>query len=145
MTSAPAIGFEYRPSRAFQRVLGVVAALALLAVMLSAIDGLAKAAVSVIVLVATWRAMNQMAHSPVVAAGWGAEDRWTVHLASHQDLAAMLASHRVLGPFVLLRLRTTDNREHALLLAPDNSDADIRRRLRMRLATLQVDGTIERA
>jgi toxin CptA len=27
-------------------------------------------------------------------------------------------------------------------LAPDNSDADIRRRLRMRLATMQPDGAV---
>ena len=144
MTSAPAIGFEYRPSRAFQRLLGAVAALALLAVALSDLTIWLQLAAWIFVLLATWRALLQMAGSPVVAAGWGDEDRWTVHLASHEDVAAILASHRVLGPLVLLRLKTVDNGEHALLLAPDNSDADIRRRLRMRLATLQVDVAIER-
>jgi toxin CptA len=145
MTSAPAIGFEYRPSRAFQRVLGGMTALALLALMLTDLALWLQVAVSIIVLLAAWRAVRGMAHSPVVAAGWGDEHRWTVHLASHEDVFATLASHRVLGPFVLLRLKTVENREHALLLAPDNTDADIRRRLRMRLATLQVDGAIERA
>ena len=144
MTSAPAIGFEYRPSRGFQRVLGAVAALAVLAVMLSALTVWMQAAVSVVVALASWRALHRMAHSPVVAAGWGDENHWSVHLASHEDMAATLASHRVLGPFVLLRLKTVENTEHALLLAPDNADADIRRRLRMRLATLQVEAAIDR-
>jgi toxin CptA len=44
-----------------------------------------------------------------------------------------LLSHRVIGSCVLLRLKT-DHATEVLLLAPDNSDADIRRRLRMRLA-----------
>jgi len=39
----------------------------------------------------------------------------------------------VIGTCVLLRLKTSVAIE-TLLLAPDNSDADIRRRLRMRLA-----------
>lgn len=145
MTSAPAIGFEYRPSRAFQCVLSVLVVLALLAVMLSALPVWMQVAVAVVVLMASWRELHRMARSPVVAAGWGDEDRWTVHLASHEDVAATLASHRVLGPFVLLRLKTVENSEHVLLLAPDNTDTDIRRRLRMRLATLQGHVAIERA
>jgi toxin CptA len=37
-----------------------------------------------------------------------------------------------------LRLRVADQGIHTLLLGPDNADADIRRRLRMRLATRRV-------
>lgn len=145
MTSAPAIGFEYRPSRAFQRVLCAVAALSLLAVLLSALAAWLQALVMLAVVLASWSALHRITHSAVVAAGWGDGDRWTVHLASHEDVAATLASHRALGAFVLLRLKTVENHEHTLLLAPDNSDVDIRRRLRMRLATLQIEPAVERA
>ena len=46
--------------------------------------------------------------------------------------------------FVLLRLRTAEQGAQALLLAPDNSDADIRRRLCMRLATVQPGEAVPR-
>jgi toxin CptA len=66
-------------------------------------------------------------------------------LSSHEDVPATLASFRVLGALVLLRFKTARHGTHTLLLAPDNSDADIRRRLRMRLATLQPGESSARA
>jgi toxin CptA len=60
-------------------------------------------------------------------------------MTSQDDVAATLLACRVLGGFVLLRLRAADRGAHTLLLGPDNADADIRRRLRMRLATRRVD------
>jgi toxin CptA len=137
MTSAPAIGFEYRPSRWLRQTLVLVAALALSAVALSALPMWLKPLLVVLVSLATWRTLRRLAAGPVTAAGWGAGDAWTLHLSDHQDVPATLASFRVLGAFVLLRLRTAEHGVQVLLLAPDNSDADIRRRLRMRLATVQ--------
>lgn len=136
MTSAPAIGFDYSPSRWLQRVMLLVAVLALLAVMYCALPLWVRLALIVAVLLATWRALRQLRTAAVVAAGWGAELDWTLHMADNEDVPAELLSFRVLGVLVLLRLRTAERGVHALLLAPDNSDADIRRRLRMRLATL---------
>ena len=137
MTSAPAIGFEYRPSRRLQRALLAVAALAMLALVLCGLAGWLKLLLAAGVLGATWQTIRQLARSPVRAAGWSADAGWTLHLLPHEDVPATLASFRVLGSLVLLRLRTTERGVQVLLLAPDNSDADIRRRLRMRLATLQ--------
>ena len=117
MTSAPAIGFDYAPSRWLRRVLLLVAALAVVVVMSCSLP--------------LWIRLTL-----VVVAGWGSGPDWTLHMADNEDVAAALLSFRVLGPFVLLRLRAADRGVHALLLAPDNSDADIRRRLRMRLATV---------
>jgi toxin CptA len=137
MTSAPAIGFEYAPSRWLRCCLIVVAALAALAVILSGLPiGLKLAAVAVVAL-ATWQSLQRAAGSPLAAAGWAAEGGWTLRTADHEDIAATLASFRVLGGFILLRLRTVERGMQVLLLAPDNSDPDIRRRLRMRLATVQ--------
>ena len=137
MTSAPAIGFEYRPSRLLRRALILVASLALLAIVLSALPAWLWLLLATAVLLATWHSVHHLATRPVVAAGWDTGNLWTLRLADHEDVPAALLSFRVLGAFVLLRLRTAEQGVQVLLLAPDNSDADIRRRLRMRLATVQ--------
>jgi toxin CptA len=136
MTSAPAIGFEYRPSRWLAAAVTGVAALASLAVLLCAGAAWFKLLLIVIVWAATWRALRRANASPIRAAGWHG-DAWTLRLADHADVAALLLSHRVLGTCILLRLAAQGHGVQVLLLAPDNSDADIRRRLRMRLATQQ--------
>jgi len=144
MTSAPAISFEYRSSRVFPRLLIVVAVLVVLAVTLCALTAGLKWLLVAGVVLAVWRSVRKATSSPVVAAGWGADDGWTLHLASHEDVPATLASFRVLGMFVLLRLQTAEQGVQVLLLAPDNSDADIRRRLRTRLATVQPGEAVPR-
>ncbi len=136
MTSAPAIGFDYSPSRSLRRLLLLVASLALIAVAICALSPWIKLALTAAVLLATWRTGWRLLTPVVVAAGWDAGAEWTLHTADHEDVRATLLSFRVLGPMVLLRLRASDRRSHVLLLAPDNSDADIRRRLRMRLAAV---------
>jgi toxin CptA len=137
MTSAPAIGFEYAPSRLLRRCLMVVAALAVLAVALSGLAIGLKLVLIATVAIATWEDLRRAAQSPLAAAGWDAEGAWTLRTADHEDNAATLASFRVLGGFILLRLQTVERGMQILLLAPDNTDRDIRRRLRMRLATVQ--------
>lgn len=144
MTSAPAIGFEYRPSRLLRRTLIVVAALAILAVALSALAAWLKLLLAMIVSLAIRHALRRLATNPIAAAGWSADDAWTLRLTDHEDVPATLASFRVLGAFVLLRLQTAERGVQMLLLAPDNSDADIRRRLRMRLATIQPGEAVPR-
>lgn len=144
MTSAPAIGFEYRPSRVLRRVLLVVAILALLAVVLCALALWLKLLLIAGVLLATRQSLRKAAGSAVAAAGWSAGSSWTLHLADHEDVPATLTSFRVLGSFILLRLHTAKQGKQVLLLAPDNSDADIRRRLRMRLATVQPGEAVPR-
>ena len=136
MTSAPAIGFEYRPSRLLRRLLILVASLTMLAIVLCALAIWMKLLLMVGVLLATTQSLRGMANSPVAAAGWSAGQDWVLHLADREDVPATLVSFRVLGVFVLLRLQTEGHGVQVLLLAPDNSDADIRRRLRMRLATV---------
>jgi len=137
MTSAPAIGFDHAPSRLLQRLLLVVAALAVLATLGCALPPWLQVVLVIVVLLATWEARRRLAAPAVVAAGWSPDSDWTLRMADGEDVAASLASFRVLGAFVLLRLRSSAQGTHVLLLAPDNSDADIRRRLRMRLAAMQ--------
>jgi toxin CptA len=134
MTSAPAIGFEYRPSHLLPCLLWTVAALALIAIALSGLPSWSKALLAMLVLLASGHAVRRWRTTPVRAAGWQADGLWSLRFADGSDASATLASSRVLGPVVLLRLRAMPSGGHVLLLATDNSDADIRRRLRMRLA-----------
>jgi toxin CptA len=135
MTSAPAIGFEYRPSRWLGRVLLTVAALAALALWSSATPLLIKSMLSLVLVTAAVRSLLRFVRSPVLAAGWSQQGGWTLRLAGGEDQAATLGAFRVVGEqLVWLHLVTPGLGPCSLLLAPDNSDADIRRRLRMRLA-----------
>jgi toxin CptA len=142
MTSAPAIGFEYRPSRMLRRGLIAVAAMAVLAVASCGLAWWLKLPLGAAVVLATWQSVRRLAAVPVVAAGWSADSDWTLRLIDHEDVPATLASFRVFGVFVLLRLQTVERGTQVLLLAPDNSDRDIRRRLRMRLVTMQPDSAV---
>ena len=142
MTSAPAIGFEYRPSRWLRRLLFLVSVLATLAVWMSAVPWLAKLAISVAIGLTLWRTLLRWSGVAVQAAGWARDGGWSLRWRGDQDTAATLASYRVIGEqAVWLRLSLAGRGQVALLLAPDNSDADIRRRLRMRLAQVEASGT----
>jgi toxin CptA len=134
MTSAPAIGFEYRPSRLGARLAAGMAGLAALAILISGLPFGAKLLLWVILAAAALRALRRFGQAPVSAAGWAGDGGWSLRLTGAEDRAAALVSGRVLGPFVYLRLRPAEGSSFDLLLAPDNSDADLRRRLRMRLA-----------
>jgi len=144
MTSAPAIGFEYRPSRWLPRLLWTVAVLAMLAIVLSGLAGGLKSLLAALVALLALRAVRRWSASPVRAAGWSGEGGWSLRLTDHSDVPAILASFRILGAVILLRLRAAPLGKQVLLLAPDNSDADIRRRLRMRLATVQPGEAVPR-
>ena len=135
MTSAPAIGFEYRPSRWLGRVLLAVATLAMLALSLSAVPQPYKVVLAAALVAATGRAWMRFAHSPVIAAGWSHRSGWTLRMIGGEDQPASLRAFRIAGERVIwLHLVASGQRRISLLLAPDNSDGDIRRRLRMRLA-----------
>ncbi|CAM5609617.1 protein YgfX [Rhodanobacter lindaniclasticus] len=144
MTSAPAIGFDYSPSRLLPCCLLLVATLAAIAVLVSALPPWLRAVTAVALALATWQACRRLAMTVVAAAGWSAESGWTLHTVDGEDHPASLASFRVLGEIVLLRMQSAQHGICMLLLAPDNSDADIRRRLRMRLATMEPDEALPR-
>lgn len=143
MTSAPAIGFEYRPSRWPARLLTAWLVLALIAVVSCSLAWWMKGVVAALLLGAWRRALRHPADAGVTAAGWGSriEDEWRLQRWNGADVPAELVSFRALGAFVLLRLRHGDGSVCVLWLAPDNSDSDIRRQLRMRLAAVHPGNT----
>ncbi|WP_243039959.1 protein YgfX [Dyella sedimenti] len=135
MTSAPAIGFEYRPSRWLRRVVWPLALLALCSLWLSAVPMAAKITLSLAAVAAVRRALARFGRTAVSAVGLGRDGNWTLHTRDGQDVPATLVGHRVLASqYVWLWLQASQLGRVPLLLGPDNSDADIRRRLRMRLA-----------
>ena len=132
MTSAPAIGFECRPSRLIQRLRWSVAGLAVLALMLSGV-GLATQVGLGLLLIAGLGLAHWQRVAPPTAVGWHPASGWTLRMADGSDAAVTLRSFRVLVGCIVLNLAGGGVR-HDLWLLPDNSDADTRRRLRMRLA-----------
>jgi toxin CptA len=135
MTSAPAIGFEYRSSRWVPRLFVAVTCLAVVAVMASGGPLLMRAALALASVVACTYAVRRL-HLPIYAVGWASQSGWTLRGVDGGDDAAKLMSFRVVGQIVLLRLASGRYGKLTLWLMPDNTDADIRRRLRMRLAVL---------
>jgi len=131
MTSAPAIGFEYRPSRWPAIATAAMLLLAVLAVALSGLPGWARlvvagSAMAGVLVSLAWRP------APPASVGWSPESGWSLIGADGCEAGATLVSHRVMAGCLVLELRTP--RRQVLWLMPDNSDADTRRRLRMRLA-----------
>jgi toxin CptA len=135
MTSAPAIGFEYRHSRWAQRLFVAVTVLALLAVLLSGLPWWLKPVFSLGAMAACRQALRSL-RLPVVAVGWSGRSGWSLHGRDGADEPAALLSHKVVRNAVLLRMASRRHGKLTLWLMPDNTDADTRRRLRMRLALL---------
>ena len=143
MTSAPAIGFEYRPSRWLARALLPVSMLAMLSTWLSAVPLVVKLLVSLVLILAVGWAIGRYVRSPVIGAGYSRDNGWSLRTIGGEDVPATLRAFRVMGEkIVWLQLRAPGLGNLPLLLAPDNSDADIRRRLRMRLALAAAAGTL---
>jgi toxin CptA len=139
MTSVPAIGFEYRPSRVAERVLAAVTALAVAAVWLSAMPWWGCLAAS-IALGTAWTLEHRRWRRPSIrAAVWASDGSWMLQQASSAEMPAHLRSFRALAGCLWLRLEAAPRRPVSLFFAPDNSDADLRRRLRMRLAATRAD------
>ena len=132
MTSAPAIGFEYRPSRLLQRLRWLLVVLAVVALMLSGMT-LSLCLLLGLLLIGVLVLVQRRQRATPTAVGWHPMSGWTVRMADGRDVPMSLSSFRMLAGCVVLNLAGEGGR-HDLWLLPDNSDPDTRRRLRMRLA-----------
>ena len=139
MRTPPAIGFEYRPSRALAMCVVVFALLAALAI---ASSGLTRLPTVVLIIVAIgygtvslWRFL----HPRVLALTWRSDGSVSVRLGGRSGAAGevqgTLRDARVLGFLIVLHLRWPPSGRTSLWLLPDNLDADTRRRLRVRLGS----------
>jgi toxin CptA len=133
MKSARAIAFEYRPSRRLAAIIASVAVAATFAIALSAFDLLAKLALVFAALAYTGIVLRKFWNQLPLRVAWHDAGHWRVADTSG-DHAAELVRSAVRGGWIVLNLRCFDGARIALVLAPDNSDADTHRRLRVRLA-----------
>jgi toxin CptA len=139
MKSAPAIAFDYRPSRWLLAALSCIMALALLAVGASAIPLLAKLLLDACACAYGAQAVRRLLRPVVRRCAWYETGHWRVRDAAGDDHAASLLRASVRGMLIVLVLRSELQRSVALVLLPDNCDADTHRRLRVRLARATVD------
>ena len=112
--------------------------LAALAIMMSGVPLLARIALVLASAAACVHAIHRL-RLPIYAVGWASQSGWTLRGLDGVDDVATLVSFRIMRQLVLLRLASVRYGKLTLWLMPDNTDADIRRRLRMRLAVLGND------
>ncbi|MBB6183417.1 hypothetical protein [Oleiagrimonas soli] len=89
---------------------------------------------TMLIAVYSARACLEVMRPMVRRVQWRADGGWRLALADDSDVEARLLGMRVLGGSLVLRLGWASRRRQALLLLPDNLDADTRRRLRIRLS-----------
>lgn len=138
MRSAPAIGFEYRPSRTLSVCIVVLAALAVVAVALSGCPRWMSAILAFAALAYGAAGLWRYRHPRVAALTWRSDGGISIRFSGRgggvEDVEGELRDARVLGFLIALQLRWPEGRASIWLL-PDNLDADTRRRLRVRLGS----------
>lgn len=139
MKSAAAIAFDYRPSRLLAGAIVLVLALALLGVALSGFGLPIKLLISTGAMLYAALTLRRFLRGGMRRAAWHEAGHWRVVDGDGEEHGAELAHAAVRGAWIALNLRRADGARIVLLLAPDNSDADVRRRLRVRLARAAVD------
>jgi toxin CptA len=139
MKSVPAIAFEYRPSRWLLAAVVAVAMLAMASVELSGLPTWAKSGLVVFAVTCAGIALGRFWRPLVRRAAWNAAGHWRLIDADGREHVAELVRSVVRGAWIVLNLRRSDGKRIALILGPDNCDADTRRRLRVRLARVQGD------
>lgn len=132
MKSAPTIAVDYRPSRMIALAGGAIVLLAAVAPLLTGWPIAPKLVVSLCALVAGMASVLRFARPPLRriaygADGWQLRDRERAH-------DAVLVTHARIGPFTALTWRLATGRRWHALLAPDNADAETRRRMTLVLA-----------
>jgi toxin CptA len=134
MKSAAAIAFDHRPSRWLAAVVAIMLVFALVAVALSQFGAAVKIVLGILAIAYAAHALRRFLGSAVRRAAWHEAGHWRVVDAAGIEHLAELHHAVVRGDWIVLNLRRSDGTRLPLVLAPDNSDADLRRRLRVRLA-----------
>ncbi len=140
MRSAPAIGFEYKPSRVLAIAAALLIVLAGVAIWLSGVAAWLKSVLETVVAIHGVWSMRCFLRPHVRGVNWRSDGSVSIRLeksGSEAEMQAALRDARVLGPLIVLHLHWPRGRA-GLWLLPDNLDADTRRRLCARLA---LDGT----
>jgi toxin CptA len=139
MKSAAAIGFDYKPSRVFAACIVAVWLLALLAVAQCGLAVWLKVVLALGASLYVASALRNFLRPPFRHLLWHAAGHWRAFDVGGHEHVAELRHATVLGGLVLLSFNVPSIGKASIVLLPDNCDADIRRRLRVRLARAQAD------
>jgi len=138
MRSAPAIGFEYKPSRTLSACIVMLTALAVVAIAMSGLPAWVSVLIAVAALACGAVALWRYRRPRVVALSWRSDGSVSISVAPRvggiKEVQGTLGDARVLAFLIVLHLRWPGGRAGVWLL-PDNLDADTRRRLRVRLGS----------
>lgn len=134
MKSAPAIAFDYRPSRWLVAVMCVIALLALAAIALCGLNVWYKIALALVTIAYAALTLQRFVSPQFTHVTWHAAGHWRVRDAADREQIAELQRSTVLGGLIVLALRIGPKSSIALPLLPDNCDAETHRHLRVRLA-----------
>lgn len=133
MKSAPAIAFDLRPSRRVGAAACALVALAMLAPWLTRLPAEAAGALSLGAFALGASSLRRHLRPPFRRAAWR-ESGWVLLDGDSREHAAELVSEARLGALLALGFRHGPRARFRFLLAPDNLDADTRRRLILLLA-----------
>lgn len=134
MKSVPPIAFDHRPSL---RLIGVLIAAAVLtgvALAISGIPSIAKAIIAVVAAGYFGIALRRFVLNAPARAVWQSAGNWRIVDIAGREFDAELLRATVRGEWMLIELRRADCTRVAVVLAPGNSDAEIRRALKVRLS-----------
>ena len=134
MKSAPAIVFDYRPSRWIAAASCLIALAGVVALCFSGVPLWGTFPAAALACLYAGYSLHRFLRHPVRRAAWYEAGHWRLADADGSERLADLQRGIVRGPWIVLSLRRGDGAHIAIILGPDNSDADTRRRLRVRLA-----------
>lgn len=134
MKSAPSIAFDYRPCRGLSVAIIGLILLALLAVFLSGLHLIVKLLLALLVAALGCVGLYRHLTTTTVRVARG-EGGWLLVDADGGEMPVALIDHVRRGFFLVLSFHQEGVGKHSLVLTPDNSDAELRRRLMLILAT----------
>lgn len=136
MKSAPTIAFDYRPSRIVAIVAVAIVLLALAASLLSGLPVALRMVLATLALLAGAASIARFLHPRLRRVTHGATGWQLVDDDAAQE--AMLVSHARIGSWLALSWRIAGGARRHAVLAPDNIDADTRRRVALLLLRADV-------
>jgi toxin CptA len=112
----------------------MIALLALFAVAFAGVGAWVQLALACAVVAYAAHALRRHLLAATRRAAWHEAGHWRIALADGEERVAELRHAVARAGWLVLTLRAGNGERVVLILGPDNSDADVRRRLRVRLA-----------
>ncbi len=128
MKSAPAIAFDYRPCRSLGIGVVLMVGFAVLAIASSGLTSAWKGMLAAVALLYAGVSLRVWMNSSITRIAHGESGWRLIDRHGHEDPAELKGFLRR-GVLLVLEFSTADGRRRRFLLAPGNSDAELRRRL----------------